>query len=105
MHEPEKDPKGPLQTNVNFSAAGLAGQIGCVVPAIILAAVLGGLWLDKTFDTNRIFTLILLLASLPLSIYLTFALAMRTVKSMNANLKPPATAKPSQPKEDETGDE
>lgn len=105
MSEPGKDRPGQTGNNVNWSAAGLAGQIGCVIPAIILGAVLGGLWLDRTFRSDHIFTLALLLASLPLSIYLTFAMAMRAVKQMNANLNPPAGTTPSQPKEDETGDE
>lgn len=105
MNVPEKDRKGSESSRVNLSAAGLAGQIGCLIPAIILGAVLGGLWLDRTFSSDHIFTLVLLLGSLPLSIYLTFVMAMRTVKQMNANLPPPTAAPKPQPKEDETGDE
>jgi hypothetical protein len=104
MQEPEKDQKSRLQANANLSAMGLAGQLGCVIPVIILLAVLGGVWLDRTFHTEHIFTLFLLLASLPLSIYLTFQMAMRAVKSINESLKPPSSDKPVQPKEDETGE-
>ena len=101
----EKDTKPTPQSNVNLSAMGLAGQIGCVVPVIILAAVLGGVWLDRYFKTEHIFTIFLLLTSLPLSIYLTFVMAMRAVRDLNAALKPPASERPSRPKEDETGDQ
>lgn len=71
----------------SLAALSLAGQIGCAVPAIILAAVLGGLWLDRHFGTGRWITLGLLLASLPLSIYITFRLAMRAAKEMNEILQ------------------
>jgi len=104
MSQPEKDQKYRLQSNANLSAAGLAGQIGCVVPVIILLSVLGGSWLDRTFHTEHVFTLLLLLASLPLSIYLIFQMAMRAVKSINQSLKPPTSDKSVRPKEDETGE-
>ena len=90
MGKPENDQKPLISSNANLAAAGLAGQIGCVVPVIILASVLGGLWLDRTFNTDKLFTLILVLGSLPLSIYLTFRLALRAVKEINQTLKPPA---------------
>jgi len=97
--------KPPVQPSINLTAAGLAGQLGCVVPAIILAAVLGGVWLDKTFSTDHTFTILLLVASLPVSIFLTFKMAMRAVKNINETIKPPASAKITQPKEDETGEQ
>jgi hypothetical protein len=104
MSEPEKDPKTQVQRSANLAAAGLAGQIGCVVPVIILGSVLLGLWLDKTFETGKIITLIMVLGSLPVSIYLTFRLAMRAVKEINQSMQPPASSKPNPNKEDETSD-
>jgi hypothetical protein len=104
MSQPEKDQKTRLQTNANLSAMGLAGQIGCVVPVIILAAVLGGVWLDRTFSTDHVFTLLLLFISLPLSIYLTFQMAMRAVKDISPSLQLPISRKPAQPEKDETGE-
>jgi F0F1-type ATP synthase assembly protein I len=103
MSQPEKDQQYRVQRSANLAAAGLAGQIGCVVPAIILGSVLLGLYLDKTFDTGKLITLILVLASLPVSIYLTFRLAMRAVKEINQSM-PTASSKPNPPKEDETSD-
>jgi F0F1-type ATP synthase assembly protein I len=106
MSQPEKDQKTRLQTNASLSAMGLAGQIGCVIPVIILAAVLGGVWLDKFFNTsNHLITVVLVLGSLPLSIYLTFFLAMRAVRDINRSLKPPGPEKPTEAKEDETGEQ
>ena len=104
MSEPAKDPKPQVQRSANLAAPLLAGQIGCVVPAIILASVLLGLWLDKTFETGKVITLIMVLGSLPVSIYLTFRLAMRAVKEINQSMQPPASSKPNPNKEDETSD-
>ncbi len=84
---PERTP------STNLTAMSLAGQIGCVVPVIILAAVLGGLWLDRHLGTGRWITLGLLLASLPLSILVTFRLALRTAQELNRSLQPPLSGK------------
>lgn len=104
MSEPEKDKKTQAQRSANLAAAGLAGQIGCVVPVIILASVLLGLWLDKTFGTGKIITLVMVLGSLPVSIYLTFRLAMRAVKEIKQSMQPPASSTSNSPKEDEKSD-
>ncbi len=87
-----KRPSPPVPVP-SLAAMSLAGQIGCVVPMIILAAVVGGLWLDRQFGTGRWITLGLLLASLPLSIVVTFRLAMRAAKEMNQMLRMPSRGK------------
>ena len=46
------------------------GQVGCLTLAVILASVFGGLWLDNTFGTKPVFTLVLLFAGIPLSVFL-----------------------------------
>jgi F0F1-type ATP synthase assembly protein I len=43
-------------------------QVGCLTLVIILLSLLGGMWLDKTFGTRPLFTLLLLLAGTPLSV-------------------------------------
>jgi len=62
----------PKQTRnqywLNLTLAGAAGQVGCVTLIIIVAAVLGGLWLDSHFQTKPMFTLVLLIASIPISL-------------------------------------
>src|SRR5512133_1244230 len=63
--EPRKDQK---QYWLNLTLAGAAGQVGCVTLIIILAAVLGGLWLDSRFHTRPVFTLVLVIASIPVSL-------------------------------------
>ncbi len=63
--EPQKNRK---QYWLNLTLAGAAGQVGCVTLVIILAAVLGGLWLDSRFHTRPLFTLGLVVASIPVSL-------------------------------------
>jgi K+-sensing histidine kinase KdpD len=104
MNQPEKEQKSRAQHSASMAAAGLAGQIGCVVPVIILGAVLVGLWLDKTFETGKTITLLFVLGSLPVSIYLTFRLAIRAVTEINKAVQPPSANKPAQTKEDETSE-
>ena len=48
----------------------VVGQVGCLTLAVILASVFGGLWLDNTFGTKPVFTLVLLFAGIPLSVFL-----------------------------------
>lgn len=65
----------------------MVGQVGCLTLVIILASVFGGLWLDKTFNTKPLFTLILLLAGIPLSVVIMLAVARRTVGRIKSNGK------------------
>jgi F0F1-type ATP synthase assembly protein I len=57
----------------------MIGQVGCLTLIIILASVFGGLWLDKTFCTKPVFTLILLFAGVPVSVFVMLVVARRTL--------------------------
>ena len=57
----------------------MIGQVGCLTLIIILASVFGGLWLDKTFGTKPVFTLALLFAGVPLSVFVMLTVARRTL--------------------------
>jgi len=57
----------------------LIGQVGCLTLVIILASVFGGLWLDKTFGTKPVFTLALLLAGIPVSVFVMLSVARKTL--------------------------
>ena len=64
---------------VNTLLIVLVGQVGCLTLVVILASVFGGLWLDNTFGTKPVFTLILLLAGIPLSVILMLYVARKTL--------------------------
>jgi F0F1-type ATP synthase assembly protein I len=57
----------------------MVGQVGCITIVVILASVFGGLWLDETFGTKPVFTLILLFAGIPLSVFLMLYAARKTL--------------------------
>ncbi len=57
----------------------MIGQVGCLTLIIIVASILGGLWLDKTFGTKPVFTLALLFAGVPVSVILMVLIARRTL--------------------------
>jgi F0F1-type ATP synthase assembly protein I len=57
----------------------MIGQVGCLTLIIILASVFGGLWLDKTFGTKPVFTLVLLFAGIPISVFVMLVVSRRTL--------------------------
>ena len=67
----------------------LITQVGCLTFVIILLSLLGGLWLDKTFGTRPLFTLLLLLAGTPISVIVMLYVARRTI----AKIKPKSEKK------------
>ena len=61
----------------------VGGQVGCASLFIILIAVFAGIALDKLLGTKPLFTIGLTLGSAPLSLYISYKLAMRAVKDFN----------------------
>jgi len=80
----------------------LAAQIAGVSLLLIFGAVFGGQWLDRLFGTGHAFLIALVIAIGPLSLFLTFKLAMRAVR----DLPPPPRPSTSQSgqKEDNESD-
>ena len=60
----------------------LVGQVGCITLVVILLSVRLGLWLDEYFQTRPVYTLILLFAGIPLSVWLMLLVARRTLKRL-----------------------
>jgi len=60
----------------------LIGQVGCLTLVIILLSVWGGLWLDNTFRTKPVFTLVLLLAGIPISVIVMLLVARKTLAKL-----------------------
>ena len=67
---------------VNTLLIVLVGQMGCLTLVVILVTVLAGLWLDNTFHTKPIFTMVLLLAGIPLSVILMVFVGRKTLASL-----------------------
>jgi len=64
----ENSGKTSNQSVFTWTLALVVGQVGCFTLIIIFAALLLGLWLDNTLDTKPIFTVGLLIASIPVTL-------------------------------------
>jgi F0F1-type ATP synthase assembly protein I len=76
MKQPEKDRRNSMISTLLIV---VIGQVGCLTMAVILASVFGGLWLDKMFGTKPVFTLVLLFAGIPLSVFLMLYVSRKSL--------------------------
>ena len=60
--------KNRSQYALNLTLAAVAGQVGCLTLVIVLAALFGGLWLDSNFQTKPMFTVGLMVLSVPVTL-------------------------------------
>jgi F0F1-type ATP synthase assembly protein I len=58
---------------------GVMLQVGIVTLLIVVVSVFGGLWLDDQFGTKPIFTAILVLSGIPITIVVLYRIARRTI--------------------------
>jgi F0F1-type ATP synthase assembly protein I len=63
----------------NMALATVAGQAGCLTLVLVFAALFGGLYLDSHLDTHPIFTIGLVLLSIPVSLYSMVRLVLSAV--------------------------
>lgn len=75
--------KNPWLSAFNMKTLTVGGEVGCLTLIVVLASVFGGLWLDNFFNTKPMITVALVLASAPISLVLTFWIAMRAIKNIN----------------------
>jgi F0F1-type ATP synthase assembly protein I len=68
----------------------LVAQMGCLTVVVIALSVVAGLWLDNNFHTKPVFTLILLLAGVPISVVLMLFVARKSLEKFK--LKDAASA-------------
>ena len=89
MDELQKHPrKDAPESLFDATTAVVLGQVGFFTLLIVLAAVGIGLWLDQRFDTLPRYTLILVIGSMPLSVFITFRTVKRALKRRAANDAP-----------------
>jgi len=67
----------------NTILTSVVGQVGCLTPVIILGALFLGLWLDQQFETKPLFTVLFIIGSAPVSVYVLY----RIVQAATAKLK------------------
>ena len=84
MSPPERPLRKSQQHAFNLTMAGIAGQVGCLTLFIIFVALFFGLWFDRLFSTKPLFTLILMIGSVPVTLYLMF----RVVRAATDRIQP-----------------
>jgi F0F1-type ATP synthase assembly protein I len=77
MLEPERNPNPRALSDAQV--AGLLAKSGCLVFCIVMGAVLGGILLDRLLNTQPLFTLLLVLGSAPVTLFLVYRFSMRTL--------------------------
>lgn len=82
---PNQDPTKITPRQVVFDSryVVVGGQVGCLTLIIVLASVFGGLFLDNLFGTKPLITILLVLASAPVSLVLTFWVARRAIQEQS----------------------
>jgi len=84
MSQKENQGKERFQYAMNLTLASIAGQVGCLTLVIIFVALFAGLWLDNYLDTKPLFTIVLLIGSVPVTLFLMF----RVVRVATSRIKP-----------------
>lgn len=77
----------------NLALSVVVGQVGCLTLVIILAALFGGLWLDRYLETRPLFTIILMVASVPLTLVMMFWVVRKATTKFQAKSKNDETQK------------
>jgi hypothetical protein len=73
-----------------MAIAGVLAQAGCATLALVSAALVAGLWLDGRFDTRPLFTLLLVLASVPVTMFLLYRIAVTGAARLQRQAGPSA---------------
>jgi hypothetical protein len=91
----QPDKKEALRS-LNLTLAAVTGQVGCLTVIIILAAFFIGRWLDNRFNSDSIFTVVFMIASVPVTLVVMFWV----VRSVTTRFAKPSAQNS---KEDEEG--
>ena len=76
-------PENRSNNRFNTILATVVGQVGCLTPLILLGALFAGLWLDRQFNTKPLFTILFIVGSAPVSVFVLY----RIVRMATAKLK------------------
>ena len=90
---------------LRMTLAGVVGQVGCLTLVIIAVALAAGLWLDSQFGTKPILTLVLLLASVPVTLFLMFRIVLSLAPKINLTAEELTKGTQQEPQEEPEGGE
>jgi F0F1-type ATP synthase assembly protein I len=69
------------------------GQVGALTLVAIVGSLIGGLWLDRQLGTRPLFTILLMIGSFPISLYVIYRVALNAVARIPAASKSASPAK------------
>ncbi|GAB4483836.1 MAG: hypothetical protein OHK0031_07500 [Anaerolineales bacterium] len=72
----------------NITLTTVVVQVGCFTPIIILGGLFLGLWLDRVSGKSPLFTIIFILASMPVALIVLFAIVQTATKRLKSQTKP-----------------
>jgi F0F1-type ATP synthase assembly protein I len=93
INQPSDVPKGKQTVN-NFALYSVGAEVGCATVIIVFVALFVGIGLDKLLGTKPVFIILFTLGSAPLSIFITYKLAMRAVKNVTPQVPDGKQIKP-----------
>ena len=70
------------QKALNLTLAAVTSLVGCVTVVITIAALLLGIWLDAQFGTRPRYTVVITVASLPVTLITMFVITRWTTSRM-----------------------
>jgi uncharacterized membrane protein YciS (DUF1049 family) len=79
--------KNQQQINTNALLASVVGQIGCLIVFIVFIALGVGMALDKFLGTTALFTILLMVGSVPVALYFTVRLSLTAVNRAQIKLE------------------
>ena len=80
---------------LNLTLLTVVGQVGCITPLIIIAALFIGIWLDARFGSKPTFTIMFIVGSVPVALIAMFWIVKETI-----NRTLPGTTQPETSEED-----
>jgi F0F1-type ATP synthase assembly protein I len=85
-------------------AVGILVQVGFLTVVILFVALGGGLLLDTHFNTRPLFTLLLVVGSIPVTVYLLFRIVLSGTKNLQQANRPHQNENSGEQEETEGGE-
>jgi F0F1-type ATP synthase assembly protein I len=80
-------PDNSSNNHFNTILATVVGQVGCLTPLILLGALFAGLWLDRQFETKPLFTILFIIGSAPVSVFVLYQIVRRATAKLKIDNK------------------
>ena len=85
MSPAEDNPGGNRpQRTLGFTLAVVSGEVGYLTSLVLIAALFGGMWLDNQFNTQPLFTVGLLVISVPITLVAMVWIVKKTTSRMQS---------------------